>query len=234
MHDRTPIVCLAIAASLLAPNVASAGMPSISLSDVASMRLESLSFFLLVFLLGARGIQALWNGLTTDFPRLPRLTYRKALGLTTLWGLLFIVVLAMVSGARELLTPGAWEKTGLTYKLATRKPVAAAEPSYTSEAARRQKLEQLRLMLWTYAAGHNGKLPASDNDPAVAEEFWQTTDPSGVRYIFSGGKALHAGNEIVALEPQVFGDDPFALFTTGAIRRLSAEELRALRAKEQR
>lgn len=40
------------------------------------------------------------------------------MGLVVLWGLLFIVVLAMISGARELMTPGAWEKQGATYRLA--------------------------------------------------------------------------------------------------------------------
>ena len=34
-----------------------------------------------------------------------------------LWGLLFMLVLTMISGARELLTPGAWEKKGATYQL---------------------------------------------------------------------------------------------------------------------
>ncbi len=37
--------------------------------------------------------------------------------MVVLWGLLFTVVLAMISGARELMTPGAWEKQGATYRL---------------------------------------------------------------------------------------------------------------------
>ncbi len=35
-----------------------------------------------------------------------------------IWGLLFVLVLTMISGARELMTPGAWEKEGFTYVLA--------------------------------------------------------------------------------------------------------------------
>jgi hypothetical protein len=35
----------------------------------------------------------------------------------TLWGLLFLLILTMISGARELMTPGAWEKHGSTYEL---------------------------------------------------------------------------------------------------------------------
>ena len=87
------------------------------LTDVARMRVETISFFLLVLLITSGCIQLLWNGLRPSFQRLPRLTYGKALALTVLWGLLFVVVLAMVSGARELMTPGAWDRSGATYRL---------------------------------------------------------------------------------------------------------------------
>jgi hypothetical protein len=60
---------------------------------------------------------AVWNGLRRDFAWLPYLSYFKACCVVVLWGLLFVVVLTMISGARELMTPGAWEKNGLTYKL---------------------------------------------------------------------------------------------------------------------
>jgi hypothetical protein len=49
--------------------------------------------------------------------RVPWISYPKALGVVVLWGLLFSVVLAMISGARELMTPGAWEQQGATYRL---------------------------------------------------------------------------------------------------------------------
>ena len=52
-----------------------------------------------------------------DFTRLPRLSYSKALAMVVLWGLLFVVVLTMISGARELMTPGAWKKNGITYSV---------------------------------------------------------------------------------------------------------------------
>jgi uncharacterized membrane protein len=97
-----------------------AGMPSISLTDIARMRLENLSFFLAGFLLSAWFLKLLWNYVARDFTALPRLSYRRALAVAALWGLLFILVLTMISGARELMTPGAWEKTGATYKLADR------------------------------------------------------------------------------------------------------------------
>jgi hypothetical protein len=54
----------------------------------------------------------LWNSLQRDFPRLPRLSFSRALAGVVLWGLLFIIVLTMISGARELMTPGAWQRQG--------------------------------------------------------------------------------------------------------------------------
>jgi hypothetical protein len=224
---------LALAVALTTPAVAFAGMPSVDLTDVARMRIETLSFFLVVFLVCGKGLQLLWNWLRTDFPRLPRLSYAKALGLLTVWGLLFVVVLTMISGARELLTPGAWEKVGITYRLAGPKADEAAV-DFTSESVRRAKLERLRDALWTYARGHDGQLPAGTTDPDIAAEFWQTTDPSAVSYVYVAGRKPHVGAELLAFEPRVFGDWQFALFTSGEIRRLSATEVEAIPPKEAR
>lgn len=101
------------------PAVAQAGMPGVeyTISEVAKMRLEALSFFVAGFFLAALGVKWLWNHLASEFTMLPRISYGKALGLLTLWGLLFVLVLTMISGARELMTPGAWERDGTTYKL---------------------------------------------------------------------------------------------------------------------
>jgi hypothetical protein len=228
-----PAILMALVAATAAatPAVALAGMPSVHLSDLARLRLETLSFFLAVFLVCAKCLQLLWNWLRTDFPRLPRLTYRKAVGLLTVWALLFVVVLTMISGARELLTPGAWEKVGLTYKLAAPTPDDRSA-DYTSEPARRAKLERLRDALWAYARGHDGKLPGGPTDPDVAAEFWQTTDPSAVSYAYVPGRRPHVGVELVAFEPRIFGDGQLALFTSGEIRKLTAAEVEVLLPRE--
>lgn len=104
---------------ICAPAVAYAGMPSFvySISEAAKLRVETLSFFLAGFFLSALCAKWLWNYLASEFTILPRLTYGKALALMVLWGLLFVLVLTMISGARELMTPGAWERDGATYKL---------------------------------------------------------------------------------------------------------------------
>ena len=96
---------------------AMAGMPVVRMTDVARMRLSAISFFLVVFLLCAWAVQVLWNRTLCDLINLPKLTYKKALGVMLLWGFLFTLVLTMISGARELMTPGAWKKDGILYKI---------------------------------------------------------------------------------------------------------------------
>ncbi|HXX93053.1 MAG TPA: hypothetical protein VEN81_05435 [Planctomycetota bacterium] len=113
---RFPVLAI-LAALLGSPAVAHAGMPNITLTDIARARLDTISFFLVAFLVCAFLVKLLWNYLAKDFPRMPRMTYRKALAATFLWGLVFLLVLTMISGARELLTPGAWKKDGVTYRL---------------------------------------------------------------------------------------------------------------------
>ncbi|MGC3970826.1 MAG: hypothetical protein QM775_26890 [Pirellulales bacterium] len=98
-----PIVLLPLAL----PSPLRAGMPQVDLSYVTAARLDSISFFVVLFLFSAWLIQFIWNTLARDFPKLPILSYGRALCLTAIWGLLFVIVLTMISGAHELLTPGA-------------------------------------------------------------------------------------------------------------------------------
>ena len=114
--ERSPMWVLFVFLTL--PAVAQAGMPTITLTDVARMRLQSISFFLAVFLVAAFLIKVLWNFLGKDWVIFPRLSFGRALLVVALWGLLFILVLTMISGARELMTPGAWQRQGSTYRLA--------------------------------------------------------------------------------------------------------------------
>lgn len=109
-------VLLTFGVMVLIPTSAHAGMPAPTLTDVRRFfvlssltrgRLEAISFFLVCILLSAWAIQAIWNSLRKDFTILPRISYGKSLGVVVLWGLLFVVVLTMISGARELMTPGA-------------------------------------------------------------------------------------------------------------------------------
>lgn len=198
-------------------------MPMLTLSDVARMRIQTISFFLLGFLVCSWVMQRIWNGLRADFPRLPRLGYRQSLGLITLWGLLFVLILTMISGARELMTPGAWKKTGYTYKLAEAKPETTVEAPHEGE--RRQAMDRLRIALWTYARGHEGRFPPADGREAIPAEVWRVPDPSGMRYRYVAGQAADTGHGIVAYEPGIFGAERMVLLADGRIVLLSPGEI---------
>lgn len=115
----SPRSLLILCSNLALPATAFAGMPTttIDLTDLAKLRLDTISFFLLAYFLIAWGIKWFWNDLRKSFPAMPLISYWRSLVLLTMWALLFVVVLTMISGARELLTPGAWERSGATYKL---------------------------------------------------------------------------------------------------------------------
>jgi hypothetical protein len=208
------------------PSEAQAGMPVVTVSEIARMRLEAISFFLVCFLVAARVGQRIWNGLRPDLPRLPHLSYGKAVGLAVLWGLLFLLVLTMISGARELMTPGAWRKAGFTYALREDRPqpVVAIDDN---EAARRGRLDQLRMLLWNYARHHEGSFPAGVDDPEIPAELWTLPDPSGMRYVYvGGGEKIDQGEIPLVYEPGIFGVERLVLLTSGTIRGMTIEEIR--------
>lgn len=202
-----------------------AGMPSLHLTDVARMRLENISFFAAGFLVCALLIKLLWNYLAKDWTFLPHLSYGKALGLVALWGLLFVLVLTMISGARELMTPGAWEKKGATYQLID-------EDKAKKLQDRRTTLETLKTALWKYADAHDGKFPLERSDPAIAAGLWNVPDPSGASYVYV---ASTRGNDRtpLAFEPELFGVDRLVLCVDGVIRTMTSDEIaRALPAEK--
>ena len=103
-----------------------AGMPSVlpedletifRLNESTSARLQSISFFLAGLLVATVAIWLLWNFIARDTKIVPRISLTRAACMVVLWGSLFVLVLTMISGARELLTPGAWKKSGYTYTL---------------------------------------------------------------------------------------------------------------------
>jgi hypothetical protein len=214
LSPRLLAIFVACVASDMMVAPAQAGMPSLRLTDVARMRVESMSFFLMLVLVSAAVIMALWNWLRRDFVRLPRLTYLRSLGVVTLWGLLFILVLTMISGARELLTPGAWEPKGVTYRL--------------TETERTGRMEALRSALWAYAAQHGGALPPSDSTPEISAGTWETPDPSRIRYVYLPGAEADVDDVPVAFEPPAFPSPRLVLSSDGKVRPMHDADLRAL------
>jgi len=166
-------VGLCIGAALLSP-AAHAGMPSVLLTEVVTLRLEAISFFVLALLLIAAGVQQLWNRATP----LPRLAYPRSLGLVLLVGLLFHLVLTMISGARELMTPGAWRREGALHILAA-----------VTMDERLEHMGQLARALERYV-GEHGTLPPHEYTAGLP---W--VGPGGLRVIY------RPAPDILAMEP---------------------------------
>lgn len=196
--------------------------PPAGLTNIAVARLQAISFFLAVLLFVAAVVRWLWNYLQRDFPKLPRLSYGKALASVVLWGLLFILVLTMISGARELMTPGAWKQQGFTYKLAT----AADETSDDSSVLlRRRHLERLRTALWRYAATHGGRFPAPADATAIPAELWQVPEAGGLHYQYVPGLSANDRPTLLVYEPELEASRRFALQTDGDLVRLTSREI---------
>ncbi len=205
------------------PQPVLAGMPSPELiwTELGRRRWEEVSFFLVGFLLMAAIVRLLWNMLRHDFPSLPKLSYRGSVSLLLLWGLLMAVVLAMVSGARELMTPGAWVPKGVTYKLADNQPHQSLTPAENElrDQRRRHKLDNLRFALWQFASAHEGRFPSVEEAETIAPDLWLVDGNSPLRFVYVPGKGQQQTNEILVYEPEVFDDDQYVILASGAITK---------------
>ena len=215
---RSPRLLLAF---LLCPVLAHAGMASFSLTEATGARLDVISFFLVVFALSALLLRWAWNVLAKDFSWLPRIGFKQALAMMFVSGLFLYVVLTMISGARELMTPGAWVKTGLTYDLA---PPERDLPMWL-ESARRSALERLRDALWQYAQQHQGNLPAHRETGDIAADLWIGVHPQREPLGYLPGRHPMQGTRIIAFEPDAYGAKRFALQADGSVVKLSAADL---------
>jgi hypothetical protein len=222
-----------------APAIAGMGYPGpdestrrLVLTDAGRLRYEAISFFLVMLLLSALAVRLLWNYLARDFPALPRISFAKSLGVVATWGLLVLVVLTMIAAAREMMTPGSWQKQGLLYTLTdsnTAKP-AAEEPvkDLVPELndVRRKGLEDLKAALWKYAAEHQGELPPADH-AAIPGKLWEVGGIVGARYGYVAGLSLSQDSRIVVFEPAVHGGERLVLRLNGRIESLSSAAIRA-------
>jgi hypothetical protein len=192
-----------------------AGMPQPVLTDIASARLQTISFFLLLIALSAGVVMWVWNAFRKDFPRLPRMSYWRSLGAVAVWGAAFMLVLTMISGARELMTPGAWERTGVTYKLVdgTRRKITLED--------RRARLTVLKTALGEYARDHDGASPSDDHDPSIPAWAWETADPSRSRFLYVPPSR---GGTVIAFEPSSFSPR-LVLLRSGHIETMTDPEL---------
>ena len=197
------------------------GMPMPELTEIAKLRLETISFFLLLLILGTLAIRWGWNRMAPDFKWMPRLSVRQAFGLTTLWGLLFLLVLTMISGARELMTPGAWQRDGQTYRLREIKQSA----DQIQRSQRRQRLIDLAAFVRRWAA-QQGRFPKDLDEAGVPEELQSPPGSPFTPYRYfrppsdeAAGRqdkeANHPNQHALISEPNVFADAPMTITAGG-------------------
>lgn len=203
---------------LLARGSASAGMTVVTLTDVAAARIDALSFFLVTYLVISWVVKIIWNQLAKSFAALPILKYRQALGVVFVTGLLFYVVLTMISGARELLTPGAWEKQGAGYRLRDGEQVALTKEE------RRKALSELKAAIWEFAKTSGGKAPSGPFGGQVAAELWNFGD--GGFYALVPRVKPGGGREVMVYEPSTAGGRRFVLLADGSIEDRAEGDLK--------
>jgi hypothetical protein len=232
-------VCATIAFLCLmaVPMFAQAGMPTLlptpwtaetsrlprsaSGSPGTDARWQTLSFFIACLLVSGGGLKFLWNSARREVAWLPPIGYGRALGLVLLWGLLSAVVLTMISGARELMTPGAWQKQGWTYQLTNEQLTG------DRQAARRRALEQLRQELWQHAATHAGHFPSAD-DPALPHDLWNIPGWHGLRYLYVPDQTAATDGRLLVYEPELDGDERFVLLTNGFLGTMRTADIERL------
>jgi hypothetical protein len=220
---------------LLTAAAARAGMPSplptdedltrvLRLTDTAGQRLQVISFFLFGLLLCAAAVQLLWNVVRRGVPRLPRLTFGRALAGVVLWGLLFVIVLTMISGARELMTPGAWKKQGWTYAL------AADDPRDPDPATlRRRQLERLGIALLHFAATHDGRFPTDAERAAIPADAWDVPESPGLKFVYVPGRRADQPTALLAYDTMPAPDGRLILKADGSVAPVPADEFERLR-----
>lgn len=192
IHRRFTFAVMAVLLCALKP--CHAGMPitPVRISEVAALRIQALSFFIVLFFVLALVVKVAWNTLAKDFKAMPRITYLRSLCLMFIWGLAMSVLLTMISAARELMTPGAWERVGWTYKVTD--PGMNVSEFEKWKLARKNSMSQLADALVAYAKAHEGKFPPHRYVPEIPAEDWRSLSPSQTDYVYLPDREL--GQEI--------------------------------------
>jgi len=215
--------CRRIGVGFLIPCIATfpayAGMTVYGLRDVYRLRFEEISFFVMLLLGCALVFELLWNHAAKGFAFLPRIKFLQSLCLCLIFGLATLLILTMISGIREVLTPDAWRRQGSSYRL--------NDPA--QEPARLRSLEHLRAALFDYARAHDGRFPPHDFVTEIPEKIWEAPDQLGTHYLYMGGLTTNDVTLIIAVEPKAFGELRFVLTAGGKIEK-RPDELIAERA----
>ena len=196
-----------------------AGMPaplpdSITLEEALARpiteRLQALSFFLVGLVISVLAVRWLWNHLQKDVEWLPRLTVSRAFALVSIWGLGFVLILTMISGARELFTPGAWRQRGFTYKL----------DNESKTVGKTQREERLLLLFRELVELKVENWPENLDD--ITADLRELPGFAGLQYLYFPGDTPY-----LLVEPSVFEDGRLAVRQDGVVVTLDPKELKA-------
>ncbi|WP_372371414.1 hypothetical protein [Candidatus Uabimicrobium sp. HlEnr_7] len=200
-----------------------AGMPAIRLGYLSSLRVEALSFFLFIFLVATWIFKSLWNKVLIEIVNLPKVTYKRALGIMILWAMVFNLILTMISGARELMTPGAWVSQGATYRL---------KSSISDITQRKVHIEALSTALVEYAKKHENTFPLNNYSNAISQDLWKMPG-NKERYHYITGVLLDQEKKWILLyEPATVGSRRYVMFSDGSIKRLLIREIEQILRQE--
>lgn len=206
--------------------------PRLTLTDLAIFRISSISFFLVVILVCSLCVQKIWKRFAHDIQGMPVLSYSRACRLSLTCGLLFVAVFTMISGAREHMTPEAWQKQGLMFQrqsdnsvLPDKNALRSPDPQSQTErmAERRLKLAELRHLLERYSDQHNGNYPESREASGFPPESWELPDVSRLQYVYNccENSPMSDPDQPLAIEPDFFPGDPCILTAGGDIVTMS-------------
>ena len=127
----------------------------------------------------------------------------------------------MISGSRELLTPGTWKKEGVSYKLET--------GEITSES-RLQNITNLKNALSEYSKNHNNQFP-SNLVTHIPDEITCPTPSKGF-YIYFPPTENSKPSDILAIEPLTYQGEVHAILNNSEITQLKRQEAQNLTNEE--
>lgn len=198
-----------------------AGMPSIRLTPEVHNNLTGISFALFVILIVVSLLIFICWNLLFRGKDLPKITWFKSLIIALLGGVLFCLILVMIAGSRELLTPGAWKQKGVLYELSEKEVVLSRMPAYDPQtllplndlpeslvAARYAAIVRLRNALVQFQKDHDGKLPESIAKSGFVLDYWTIPASGDLFYVYQP-----KDNKYIVVTPfndetPVFGIDP--------------------------
>lgn len=227
------IVCFGLL--ILTSESADAGMGYPTISDFGRLRLKTLSFFLVAFLLFSYLFHICWHQIRNAIPRLPKLSFRQSMGMMFLWGLVFIVVLIMISGARELMTPGAWKKNGFTYQLTEASRSEKGLSVVNSDLANEKinSLLKLKVELMQFAENNSGRFPSEEEYKSWTYDLKKIPNTLGATWVYVPESTIEDSKSLLFFHP--FSENEsltICLFVDGSMQVLSKEEFNSIRASQ--